>query len=90
MSLEIEHINHRMIMDQSRLSAKLLEGFKEGFERFIKAEKDMHSHAHITNPTLYHQAINSNSLKIQLRIAKACVELVEAWEEFESLKNHQE
>lgn len=62
---------HKMAMDAIAVAANLLTVHADTFKAFLEAERSMHSHLHITNPTLYRQAITSRSFAQQRRMITA-------------------
>lgn len=62
---------HKMAMDAIAVAANLLTVHADTFKAFLEAERSMHSHLHITNPTLYRQAIHSKSFDQQRRLITA-------------------
>ena len=67
---------HKMAMDAVGLAAQILTPQADVLGALISAEQEMHSFAHITDPTLYRDAINSKSLALQVRMAKAAIAFV--------------
>ena len=69
-------IEHKMAMDAIGFAAQLLTPQAEYLAKLVEAEQSMHSYLHITDPTLYRQAINSDGLRQQVDLAKAAVAFV--------------
>ena len=69
-------VNHKMMMDAIGLAAQVLTPQAEHLGAFIKAESEMHSHLHITDPTLYRRAIHSDSLRQQIGLARAALTFI--------------
>lgn len=67
---------HKTAMDAIGMSAQLLTNNTDALMALVKAEKEMHSYLHITNPTLYLDAIHSKGLAQQVRLAKAALAFV--------------
>lgn len=65
-----------MAMDAIGFAAQLLTPQAEQFGRLIDAEQQMHSYMHITDPTTYRRAINSDGLRQQVALAKAALAFV--------------
>lgn len=74
--MSTKDINHKMAMDAIGLAAQLLTPQAETLEALVKAERDMHSFMHITDPTFYKKALSSKSLALQVRMAKAALAFI--------------
>lgn len=68
--------DHHMAMQAIGLAAQILTPQADALGALVKAERDMHGHLHITDPTLYRQAINSQGLRQQVDLAKAALAFV--------------
>lgn len=69
-------VEYRMAMEAIGFAAQLLKPQADMLAALVEQERQMHSHLHITDPTLYRQAINSRSLAQQVRLAKAALAFV--------------
>ncbi|HMO09150.1 MAG TPA: hypothetical protein PKD10_16095 [Paracoccaceae bacterium] len=69
-------IEHKMMMETIGLAAQLLTPQAGQMAALIEAERSMHSHLHITDPTLYRKAIHSKALAQQVRLARAALAFV--------------
>lgn len=67
---------HKMAMDAVGFAAQLLMPQAGALGALVRAERDMHSFLHITDPTLYIRASNDQGLKHQVRLAKAALAFV--------------
>lgn len=67
---------HKMTMDAIGFAAQLLTPHAEYLGQLIEAERSMHSYLHITDPTMYRDAIHSDSLRQQIVLAKAALAFV--------------
>lgn len=67
---------HKMAMDAIGLAAQVLTPQADTLGALVKAERDMHSYLHITDPTLYRQAINSDGLRQQVELAAAALAFI--------------
>lgn len=67
---------HKMAMDAIGFAAQILTPQTEYLGEFIKAEQDMHSFMHITDPTFYREAINSDGLRQQIDLARAALSFI--------------
>lgn len=76
MDSTVQNTEHKMAMDAVGFAAQMLTPMSEQYAALIEAERAMHSSMHITDPTFYRAAINSNSLKMQVRMAKAALSFI--------------
>lgn len=67
---------HKMAMDAIGLAAHLLTPQADAIGALVRAERDMHSFLHITDPTLYIRASNDRGLQHQVRLAKAALAFI--------------
>lgn len=67
---------HKMTMEAIGFAAQLLTPHAEYLGQFIEAERSMHSYLHIADPTMYRDAIRSDSLRQQIVLAKAALAFV--------------
>ena len=67
---------HKMAMDAIGFAAQLLTPQSDTLAALIKAERDMHSYLHVIDPTLYREAIHSQGLAQQVRLAKAALAFI--------------
>lgn len=67
---------HKAAFAAISLAQQILEPHVELLRKLIEAERQMHSHLHITDPTTYRSAINSENLRHQIALAKAAVRMV--------------
>lgn len=68
-----QHAEHKMALDAIGLAAQILTPQADYLGRLVEAERQMHSHLHITDPTLYRQALHSDGLRQQVELAKAAL-----------------
>lgn len=68
---------HAEAMRMVVIAELMLRAHKPALEMLVNAERDMHSSMHITNPTLYREAMNSRNLEYQLKLAKAALDFLE-------------
>jgi hypothetical protein len=71
-----DDILHKMAMEAVGFAFQLLEPQAEHLAKLVKAEAQMHSFLHITDPTAYRTAINSENLRRQVRMANAALAFV--------------
>lgn len=76
-----QDVVHKMAMDAVGMAAHLLTPQVDTLAALVKAEQNMHSFMHITDPTLYIKALNSRSLAQQVKLAKAAIAFVQAVQE---------
>lgn len=69
---------YRMAMEAIGMAAVIMTPNVDQYTALIKAERNMHSFLHITDPTMYHQAAGSKSLEQQVKLAKAAVAFIAA------------
>ncbi|MFC4668176.1 hypothetical protein ACFO5X_07380 [Seohaeicola nanhaiensis] len=69
-------VEHKMAMDAIGFAAQVLTPQADHLRKLIDAERSMHNHLHITDPTLYGKAIHSDSLRQQVDLAKAALAFV--------------
>jgi len=69
-------IEHKMAMDAIGFAAHLLTMQVDTLSALVKAERQMHSFMHITDPTFYIKAMNDKGLKQQVRLAEAALTFV--------------
>lgn len=74
----MSEIEHKMAMDSIGFAIQILEHQAEYLRKFVDAERSMHSYLHITDPTLYRKAINSDGLRQQLTLAKGALAFLAA------------
>lgn len=67
---------HKMAMDAIGFAAQILTPQADQFAALINAERSMHSHLHITDPTFYRTAIHSDGLRHQVELSKAALAFV--------------
>lgn len=67
---------HKMAMEAIGFAAQILTPQADQLGALIEAERSMHGHLHITDPTLYRQAINSDGLRQQVELAKAALAFI--------------
>jgi|GEM_PF-1998592 len=72
---------HKTAMDAIGFAAQLMTPQTEALRALVEASRSMHSHLHITDPTLYRQAINSKGLEHQVKLASAALAFIAAVEE---------
>lgn len=71
-------ITHKMAMDAIGMAAQILTPNNDAYMALVKAEQSMHSSLHIVDPTLYMQAMNSDSLRHQVTLCKAALAFIKA------------
>lgn len=64
---------HKMAFDAIGFANQILAQHVEHLKALVDGERSMHSHLHITDPTLYRRAINDKGLAAQIRLAKAAL-----------------
>jgi hypothetical protein len=69
-------LQHKMAMEAIGFAAHLLTPQADTLSALVKAEQSMHSHLHITDPTLYMRAIRSDGLRQQVELAKAALAFI--------------
>jgi hypothetical protein len=69
-------LHHKMAMDAIGFAAQVLTPQVDTLAALVKAEQSMHSFLHITDPTMYRAAINSDGLRQQVELAKAAIAFV--------------
>lgn len=70
------NIEHKMAFDAVGIAAQLLTPQGDYLAKLIEAERAMHNHLHISDPTLYRDAIHSAGLRQQVELARAAVAFV--------------
>lgn len=70
------NIEHKMAMDTIGFAAQILTPQADYLGKFIDAEQKMHSYMHITDPTFYMKAMNSDGLRQQIEISKAALAFI--------------
>lgn len=81
---------HKMAMDAVGFAAQLLTPQTDTLAALVKAEQSMHSSLHITDPTLYMRAIQSDGLRQQVKLARAALAFIRAVQEVkDELAPHQ-
>lgn len=73
---EAARVRHKMAMDAVGLAAQILTPQAETLAALIEAERRMHSHMHITDPTLYIRALHDKGLAQQVKLARAALAFV--------------
>lgn len=68
-------VEHKMAFDALGMAAQMLTPQAAIFAALIEAERTMDI-MHITHPTLYIEAINSDSLRQQVDLAKAALAFI--------------
>lgn len=74
-------LTHKMAFDAVGFAAQLLTPQADYLGKLIEAERSMHSHMHITDPTFYRRAMNDKNLAAQVKLARAAVAFVLAVQE---------
>jgi hypothetical protein len=69
---------HAMAMHAIGFAYQILEPNLDALHRLVNAEKQMHSIMHITDPTMYFKAINSDNLRHQVDLAKVALAFISA------------
>lgn len=72
---------YKAAMDAVGFAAQLLTPQADVLAALVRAEQAMHSHLHITDPTLYREALHSHSLQQQVTLAKAALAFILAAQE---------
>lgn len=72
---------HKMAFDAIGFAAQVLTPNADALAALVRAEQQMHSHLHITDPTLYRAAIYSDGLRQQVKLAKAALAFIRAVQE---------
>ena len=72
---------HKAAMEIVASALYMMEMVKPHLERFLDAERQMHVVGHILDPTLYRDAINSQGLAAQVRIARAALSFVNEFQQ---------
>jgi hypothetical protein len=75
---------HKLAMEAVGFAAQLLTPQAEVLAALVRAEREMHSHLHITDPTLYREALGSRSLQQQVKQARAALAFILAVQEVKS------
>lgn len=82
-------ITHKMAMDAIGFAAQLLTPQADYLAKLVEAERSMHSYMHITDPTTYKQALNSDGLRQQVELARAALAFVAAVQKIkDELEDH--
>jgi len=82
--MEKAKFEHKMAMDAIGFAAQLLTPQASTLAALVEAERTMHSYLHITDPTLYRQALNNKDFDYQVRLARAALAFVLAVQEVKS------
>ena len=72
---------HAMAMEAVGFAAQLLTPNHDALAALVEAERGMHSHLHITDPTLYGRVINDRGFDQQVRLARAALAFILAVQE---------
>ena len=72
---------HKTAMDAIGFAAQVLTPQADAYAALIEAERSMHSHLHITDPTLYMRTMHDRCLDQQVRLAKAALAFILAVQE---------
>jgi hypothetical protein len=67
---------HKTAMEAIGFAAQILTPQSDTLAALIEAERSIHSSLHITDPTLYMRAINSDRLRHQVELAKAALAFI--------------
>ena len=67
---------HSMAMQAIGLAARMMTPWHEQYAALIEAERSMHSYMHITDPTLYRDALASDGLRQQVTLARAALAFI--------------
>lgn len=73
---DANEVEHKTAMEAIGFAAQILTPQADYLGKFIQAEQSMHSFAHITDPTFYIEAINSDGLRQQIDISKAALAFI--------------
>lgn len=73
-----DDVLHKMAFDAIGFAAQLLTPQADQYRALIEAERSMHSHLHILDPTLYRRAIHSDGLRQQVELAQAALAFISA------------
>lgn len=76
MTSTADALMHKMAMEAIGFAAHLMAPNADKYAALIEAERSMHSHLHISDPTLYRRAINDKGLDQQVRLAKAALAFI--------------
>lgn len=76
--------DHDTTMFAIGLAAKVLAPHTEWLAILDAAERKMHSSLHITDPTLYRDAINSDGVRQQIELARAALAFLAVVEKVET------
>lgn len=71
-----DHTEHKTAMEAIGFAAQILTPQADYLGQLVKAERDMHSFLHISDPTLYMKAMNDKGLEQQVKLAKAAIAFV--------------
>lgn len=71
-----DQIEHKNAINAIGFAAQLLTPQADYLARLVEAERSMHSHLHITDPTMYIKAMRSDGLRQQVELAKAALAFV--------------
>lgn len=69
-------VAHKMAMDAIGFAAQILTPQADQLAALIEGERSMHNHLHITDPTLYREALHSDALRQQVELAKAALAFI--------------
>lgn len=81
-------IMHKMAFDAIGMAAQILTPNHAHLTALIEAERSMHSHLHITDPTLYKRAMHDKGLEQQVRLARAALAFIAVVEEIKAEIGH--
>lgn len=68
--------DHIIAMQAVGFAAQILTPHADYLGRLIEAERGMHSYLHITDPTLYREALHSDNLRHQVELAKGALAFI--------------
>lgn len=69
-------VQYKMAFDAIGFAAQVLTPQSDTLMALVEAERSMHSHLHITDPTLYIRALNNEGLRQQVKLAKAALAFI--------------
>jgi len=72
----MSHDQHKIAMDAIGMAAQILTPQADQLAALVEAERSIHSHLHITDPTLYRTAMHSDGLRQQVKLAKAAISFI--------------
>jgi len=79
-NLTIDDLEHKMSIEAIGFAFQMMEQHKKRYEDLIKAKNDMENHGLLIDPTLYLWMEKSQNVKLQILMAQAAIDFINAIE----------